>query len=126
MHWSMFLGNLVMLKPSLKLILMILGGQENGGKLTIEQFTQVLTHFGHGGKDGLAGGGGIMLICRFIDRSESVRSHYYSLLFLVMEMVSFLRKTYFLRRLEFCKEALNSFGPYFVCTPKLFGIQVVN
>lgn len=44
-----------------------LGGADNGGKLTIEQFTQVLTHFGYGGKDGLAGGGAIMLICRFID-----------------------------------------------------------
>lgn len=45
----------------------ISGGEDNGGKLTIEQFTQVLTHFGYGGKDGLVGGGGIMLICRFID-----------------------------------------------------------
>ncbi|CAE7502473.1 CPK3, partial [Symbiodinium microadriaticum] len=44
-----------------------LGGEENGGKLTLEQFSQVLSHFGYGGKDGVHGGGGLLLICRFID-----------------------------------------------------------
>ena len=45
-----------------------LGGADNGGKLTLEQFAQVLSHFGYGGKDGVQGGGGLLLICRFIDR----------------------------------------------------------
>lgn len=45
-----------------------IGGEDNDGKITVEQFCQLLTHFGYGGESGLSNSGALLLICRFIDR----------------------------------------------------------
>ena len=51
---------------------MSIGGDENDGKLTVEQFCQLLSHFGYGGEGGVSNSGALLLICRFIDRYNNV------------------------------------------------------
>lgn len=46
----------------------MVGGDDNDGKLTVEQFCHLLNHFGYGGENGITTSGALLLICRFIDR----------------------------------------------------------
>jgi serine/threonine protein kinase len=46
----------------------LVGGEDNNGKITVEQFCQLLSHFGYGGESGVSTSGALLLICRFIDR----------------------------------------------------------
>ena len=45
-----------------------IGGEDNEGKITVDQFCQLLTHFGYGGENGVSNSRALLLICRFIDR----------------------------------------------------------